>query len=133
MIVAAWNIEKCGLSSSLEKQAALDTFLYECAYADGDDTPYADLIFLCEVHSARVDNFVEFLTDVYGHHYYIDAVDGNYSNNYVYMIRQDCYQNDWIVPISTWRNERPMLTIQCALSSGTPMWGCSTRNQGKLV
>ncbi|WP_417319523.1 hypothetical protein [Emcibacter sp.] len=114
MIIVSWNIEKCGLSSAQDKRAALDTLLFDAAYKQ-----YADIIFLCEVHGARVDDFAEFLTNVYGQHYAIDAVDGNYSNNYVFLVNKNVLVNYGTVSVSNWQNERPMLAIQCGLSSGT--------------
>ncbi len=126
MIIASWNIEKCGISSSENKRAALDCFIYDNT-VDG----YADLVFLCEVHNARVDDFIEYLTAVVGETYRIDWVSGNYSNNYVYLIKKERFKQEDVVRVSTWRNERPMLALQCSIGSGTVYVGLIHAKSGR--
>jgi hypothetical protein len=79
--VACWNIEKSGQSSDPTKQANVSEFIQFCSNHN------IDVVFLCEVHSARVDDYVEFLKRVYGTKYSINSLPGGYSNAYVLMVR----------------------------------------------
>lgn len=47
-----------------------------------------ELIFLCELHSARVDDYCDFIGEVYGGRgWNVSWFYGGYSNNYVVMWR----------------------------------------------
>lgn len=83
MIIASWNLEKNGQSSSLEKQSKVSDFIHQLCASDGLG---ADVLFLCEVHSARSLDYISFLQQVYPD-YTIHTVHGGYSNDYVIMFR----------------------------------------------
>ena len=82
--VACWNVEKNGQTSALDKQAKVSQFIDTCIGWG------VDVVFLCEIHSARVDDYDGFAKGVYGMRGYDCAtVPGAYSNNYVVMWRRD--------------------------------------------
>jgi hypothetical protein len=81
--IASWNIEKNGQSSTLEKQSKVSEFIDSCC-GNG-----VTVVFLCEVHSARIDDYVTFLQEVYGNNYHIASLPGGLSNAYVILIRKD--------------------------------------------
>jgi endonuclease/exonuclease/phosphatase family metal-dependent hydrolase len=78
--VACWNIEKNGQSSDIDKQANVSEFIQLCV------NNKIDVIFLCEVHSARVNDYLGFLRQVY-QTYSVNSLAGGYSNAYVLLIR----------------------------------------------
>ena len=75
--IATYNIEKNGQSSIPDKQGKVSDFVAYCINRG------VDVIFLCEVHSARVDDYVNFLRSVYSEHYECESLPGGYSNAYV--------------------------------------------------
>jgi len=77
--IAAFNIEKNGQSSDPLKQQKVSEFVAFCCNRG------VDVIFLCEVHSARVGDYVNFLRSVYSEHYACESLDGGYSNAYVVL------------------------------------------------
>jgi hypothetical protein len=81
-VIASWNIEKNGQSSDITKQAKVSEFIHCCA------DYHVHIIFLCEVHSARVNDHVSFLQQTYGHSYEVESLPGGHSNAYVLMIRK---------------------------------------------
>lgn len=78
MEVAFYNIEKCGESSDPEKKMKVDEFLakflwdFEC-----------DIVFLAEVHAARVDDFVNHIQAMKPK-YHVESAYGFGSCNYVW-------------------------------------------------
>ncbi|MGH7120622.1 MAG: endonuclease/exonuclease/phosphatase family protein [Acetobacteraceae bacterium] len=81
--VAAWNIEKNGQSSTDVKQAKISEFIqFSCENQ-------VHVIFLCEVHSARIDDYLSFCRKVYGATYHVDSLPGGHSNAYVVLHRND--------------------------------------------
>lgn len=88
LTIATWNIEKNGQSSALDKQTKVSHFI------DMECNQLRDVIFLCEVHSARVDDYANFLRAVYGTHYGVYVLEGGYSNNYVCLIRSGANISD---------------------------------------
>lgn len=83
IIVANWNIEKNGQSSDPEKQTKVSEFIAQCCENS------FHIIFLCEVHSARVDDYLGFLRSVYGENYRVESLPGGHSNAYVLLARKD--------------------------------------------
>ncbi|TRV45045.1 MAG: LamG domain-containing protein [Microcystis panniformis Mp_MB_F_20051200_S9] len=81
--IASWNIEKNGQSSTLEKQSKVSDFIATCIELE------ITVIFLCEVHSTRVDDYVAFLISTYGETYRVESLPGGYNNAYVFLIRQN--------------------------------------------
>lgn len=81
MKIAVWNIEKSGQSSTIDKQSKVNAFVDGCCRAG------YDIIFLCEVHSARIDDYLGFVRSVYPA-YDVHAFAGGHSNAYVLLIRQ---------------------------------------------
>jgi endonuclease/exonuclease/phosphatase family metal-dependent hydrolase len=79
--IACWNIEKNGISSDIDKQANVSDFIQLCVNNN------IDVIFLCEVHSARVNDYLGFLQQVYTGKYTVNHLPGGHSNAYVVMIR----------------------------------------------
>jgi hypothetical protein len=77
--IAAFNIEKNGQSSDPFKQQKVSEFVDYCCKRG------TDLIFLCEVHAARIQDYMEFLKKVYSEHYLCESLDGGHSNAYVVM------------------------------------------------
>ncbi|CAD6874328.1 endonuclease/exonuclease/phosphatase family protein [Methylomonas fluvii] len=87
MIVASWNIEKNGQGSAIEKQALVSSFI------DNMLKPaIVDVLFICEVHGAREDAYVNFLDKVYNQtdwpSYCVQCLHGGHSNSYVVAIRR---------------------------------------------
>lgn len=82
LTVGYWNIEKTGQSSELDKKAKVEHFIHECCGWK------VDLIFLCEVHSARLNGMSSHLTRTYPE-YFVDTLPGGYSNAYILMSRHD--------------------------------------------
>ncbi|MBC1189456.1 hypothetical protein PN434_03885 [Microcystis aeruginosa CS-558/01A06] len=80
--VASWNIEKNGRSSRIEKRSKVDTFIYYCC------NKRIDIIFLCEVHGARLDDYLNNLSLVYFDNYDIHSFEGGKSNGYIIMTRK---------------------------------------------
>lgn len=81
LTVASWNIEKTGLSSQNDKKARVDTFIHRCVQNT------CQVIFLCEVHSAQVENYASFLSETYSTQLYnIISLPGGYSNAYIAMV-----------------------------------------------
>ncbi|AWB65358.1 endonuclease/exonuclease/phosphatase family protein [Saccharobesus litoralis] len=83
MTVASWNIEKNGQSSSIDKQSKVSHFVDICCTSLN-----IDIVFLCEVHSARIDDYVDFLKSVYGDSYQVDYIAGGHSNAFVFLWRK---------------------------------------------
>ena len=84
LTVASWNIEKNGQSSGFEKQSKVSDFIDVCC-----KTLSVTVVFLCEVHSARKDDYKAFLNTVYGRDYRVDCLDGGNSNGYILLTRHD--------------------------------------------
>lgn len=82
--IASWNIEKNGQSSTPEKQGKVSDFIDTCCKELG-----ITVVFLCEVHSARIEDYTSFLEGVYGANYTVNFLAGGYNNAYVYLIRKD--------------------------------------------
>lgn len=79
--VAAWNVEKNGQASELDKQTKVSDFIDVCCKKLN-----VGVLFLCEVHSARIKNYEEFLKSVYGPTYAVYSLPGGYSNAYVILV-----------------------------------------------
>ena len=79
--IASFNIEKNGQSSDPSKQTKVSDFIDLCCKRR------VDIIFLCEVHKVRIQDYVEFLREVYLD-YSCDFLDGGYSNAYVVLCRK---------------------------------------------
>ncbi len=60
IIVASWNIEKNGQSSTDIKQGKVSDFLARCCSYG------ITVIFLCEVHSSRIADYTSYCASVYG-------------------------------------------------------------------
>ncbi|MFY0604434.1 MAG: endonuclease/exonuclease/phosphatase family protein [Flavobacteriaceae bacterium] len=84
LIVASWNIEKNGKSSDPAKQQKVSEFINLCCVELN-----VSILFLCEVHSAQIDNYVAFLSSVYGETYDVASLPGGHSNAYVILIQRD--------------------------------------------
>ncbi|WP_018606657.1 hypothetical protein [Uliginosibacterium gangwonense] len=82
LTIASWNIEKSGQSSPIEKQTKVNDFIAQQCNAP------TDVLFLCEVHSARVEDYVDFLRSVHDTQYSVDSLDGGNSNNYICLVRR---------------------------------------------
>lgn len=81
-VIASWNVEKNGQSSTDIKQAKVIDFIDGCVKMD------VDVIFLCEVHSSRLDDYVAYLTSVYDAEYHVVGLPGGHSNGYIIMTRK---------------------------------------------
>lgn len=84
LTVVSWNVEKNGQSSIIEKQTKVSEFIDVSCRTYG-----ISIIFLCEVRSARLDDYVSFTKEVYGGVYDVYSLPGGYSNAYVVLIRRD--------------------------------------------
>ncbi|MCP1290755.1 MULTISPECIES: endonuclease/exonuclease/phosphatase family protein [unclassified Chromobacterium] len=84
MRVASFNLEKNGESSPLDKKAQVETFIHQCCSNDSWDV---DVVFLCEVHSARLDDYYDYLRGVY-QNYDVHAFAGGHSNGYIVITRK---------------------------------------------
>ncbi|MBV4477530.1 hypothetical protein N8H74_21985 [Pseudomonas sp. B2M1-30] len=82
MRIGSFNVEKNGKSSTLDKQTQVEFFIHNCCTDAWD----ADIVFLCEIHSAQVDNYRLNLAAIYKH-YTVHAFDGGYSNAYIVMVK----------------------------------------------
>jgi len=80
--VASWNIEKNGKSSSIEKLSKVDTFISYCC------DKKIDVIFLCEVHSARLNDYLSNLSFIYFDNYDIHPFEGGNSNGYIIITKR---------------------------------------------
>ncbi len=80
--IASFNIEKNGQSSELLKQQKVSDFIDYCS------NRAVDLIFLCEVHSARIGDYISHLREVYGENYACEFLEGGHSNAYVLLARR---------------------------------------------
>lgn len=78
IIVASWNIEKNGESSKDIKKAKVNEFIDLCL-----SQIQVSILFLCEVHSSRVADYVSYIKDMYGGNYLINSFPGGHSNAYV--------------------------------------------------
>ncbi|MBK5530303.1 endonuclease/exonuclease/phosphatase family protein [Pseudomonas sp. TH08] len=83
MRIGSFNVEKNGKSSTLDKQTQVDFFIHNCCTSDAWD---ADIVFLCEIHSAQVDNYRSNLAAIYKT-YSVYAFDGGYSNAYIVLVK----------------------------------------------
>ncbi len=84
--VAVWNIEKNGQSSEDIKQEKVSEFVDFCC-KNG-----IDLIFLCEVHSARLNDYGEFIGSVYSTFgYKVYRFQGGHSNGYILIVRDSAH------------------------------------------
>jgi len=82
---ASWNIEKDGQSSEIHKQTKVSDFIDRCCL-----TYDVSVVFLCEVHSARIDDFVDFIQSSGRYpNYDVFSRPGGNSNAYVILIRKD--------------------------------------------
>ena len=80
--IASFNIEKNGQSSELLKQTKVSDFIDYCS------NRAVDLIFLCEVHSARIVDYISHLKEIYGEGYACEFLEGGHSNAYVILARR---------------------------------------------
>lgn len=83
LIIASWNIEKNGKSSTDIKQQKVSTFIDSCC-----KDLNATVVFLCEVHSAQIENYVSYSESVYGKQYNVYSLKGGHSNAYVVLIQK---------------------------------------------
>lgn len=83
MRIGSFNIEKNGKSSTLDKQSQVEFFISKCCSSDDWN---ADIVFLCEIHSAQTDNYSSYLASVYPH-YTVHPFTGGYSNGYIVMVK----------------------------------------------
>jgi hypothetical protein len=92
LVVAAFNIEKNGQSSELDKQAKVSEFINFCCTENlsnyGMNKLGADIIFLCEVHSARTSDYENSLVHTYSD-YSAPSLSGGHSNAYVVLYRNE--------------------------------------------
>jgi hypothetical protein len=80
-LIACFNIEKNGQSSFLAKQEKVSEFIDACTKLK------VDVLFLCEVHSARVEDYRNFIASVYGGYYLVFSLPGGHSNAYIVMVK----------------------------------------------
>ncbi|KIQ56897.1 MULTISPECIES: endonuclease/exonuclease/phosphatase family protein [Pseudomonas] len=83
MRIGSFNVEKNGKSSTLEKQTQVDIFLHNCCSSNYWD---ADLVFLCEIHSAQIDNYRSNLAAIYKN-YSVYSFTGGHSNAYIVLVK----------------------------------------------
>ena len=83
MKIASWNIEKNGQASVLEKQSKVEEFIWQCC-----KKMEISILFLCEVHSARLSDYVDHLAAIL-EDYHVVPLDGGKSNCYVILIRTE--------------------------------------------
>ena len=81
MRIGSFNIEKSGESSTVDKKMQVESFVDSCC--NGKEWK-ADLVFLCEIHSALLDTFVRNFGARY-HSYEITSHNGGGSNNYIIL------------------------------------------------
>jgi len=79
--VASFNIEKSGQSSTSDKKLQVSEFISGCMEQG------IELIFLCEIHSARMDNYQEFISSI-TEYYDCPNFEGGYSNGYTLLVRK---------------------------------------------
>lgn len=84
MLIASWNIEKNGQSSVIEKQTKVSDFIDRCC--NSSNGLGVDLLFLCEVHSSRLDDYAKYLKAVYPA-YGVCTFHGGNSNNYLVLMK----------------------------------------------
>ncbi|MBX9408455.1 hypothetical protein K5E40_22500 [Pseudomonas baetica] len=83
MRIGSFNVEKNGKSSTLDKQTQVDVFVYNCCSSNCWN---ADIVFLCEIHSAQIDNYRQNLAAIYPS-YNVYSFTGGYSNGYIVMVK----------------------------------------------
>lgn len=83
LTAASYNIEKNGKSSELLKQTRVSEFIAFCVEQE------ITIIYLCEVHSAQIENYTIHLREVYGAAYRVEFLPGGHSNAYVFLVRHD--------------------------------------------
>jgi hypothetical protein len=83
MRIGSFNVEKNGKSSTQVKQTQVDGFLYNCCTSGHWD---ADIVFLCEIHSAQINNYRDNLASMYPS-YSVHAFTGGYSNAYIVLVK----------------------------------------------
>lgn len=76
--VASFNVEKTGQASDMGKQTVVSHFLDECVRSN------IQIIFFCEVHSSRTNDYISYIKNVYPN-YNVMSFWGGKSNNYVLM------------------------------------------------
>jgi hypothetical protein len=81
--IGSFNIEKSGESSGLDKKTQVESFVSSCCNSEEWN---ADLVFLCEVHASRLENFAEFFGSVYSN-YRVTKYAGGGSNNYIILCK----------------------------------------------
>lgn len=86
MLVAFWNIEKSGQTSLIEKQTKVNDFMDR--YCANERSLSVDLLFLCEVHSARFGDYEAFVKNVYTN-YEVTSFSGGYSNYYLVLMKKN--------------------------------------------
>lgn len=84
LTIASWNIEKNGQSSTDIKQQKVSGFIDLCCHNLG-----ITIVFLCEVHSARIHDYTGYARQVYGNDYNVYDLPGGKSNAYVVLIRKE--------------------------------------------
>jgi hypothetical protein len=83
MRIGSFNVEKNGKSSTLDKQTQVDFFIHNCCSSNYWN---ADIVFLCEIHSAQIDNYRSNLAAIY-QNYSVYSFTGGYSNAYIVMVK----------------------------------------------
>lgn len=81
MLIASWNIEKNGVSSTDIKQTMVSGFVDYCL-----NDLRVDILFLCEVHSSRLEDYRSYVAENY-RHYCVDSFSGGYSNCYILIYK----------------------------------------------
>lgn len=81
--IASYNIEKNGQSSELLKQEKVSDFIDSAV-----DLGF-HIIYLCEVHSARIQDYVDHLRSVYGNSHRVEFLEGGHSNASVFLIAHE--------------------------------------------
>lgn len=84
MRIASFNIEKNGKSSPDIKQGQVSTFIDNCCSNQFWDV---DLVFICEMHSAQLENYVLALSSMYPTYKTI-GFHGGHSNGYIVMAKE---------------------------------------------
>lgn len=81
--IASFNVEKNGQSSTDLKNTIVNDFIAFCI------DKKTGIIFLCEIHSSRLDDYVLHLISVYQGSYNVEGFPGGHSNGYVLIVRRD--------------------------------------------
>lgn len=82
LTVAFWNIKQNNPSSTLYKQTKVNHFIDTCIDIN------IPVIFLCEIHSNQVNDYVNYLSNIF-REYYITSFTGGYNSDYIVLTHKD--------------------------------------------